>query len=206
MIGTDTISACTFRFRLWALSALIGLGNTACSQSYVVLLENDDGTVGKVHVTTNEGTTVLEKPREGDVIGGEAGKTFAVSEDQINKDFGSAISSSPKKPVSFYLYFGEVSSKLTRSSAADIPKIIGEIAKRPVPDISVIGHTDTVANEQYNERLSLKRAKLVASLLESFKLDVVKMIVEWHGEKNLLVLTPDDTDEPRNRRVEVTVR
>ena len=30
--------------------------------------------------------------------------------------------------------------------------------------------------------------------------------VTSHGEKNLLVSTPDETEEPRNRRVEVTVR
>jgi outer membrane protein OmpA-like peptidoglycan-associated protein len=206
MIGSNKTSSVLGRFLLWSLSAFIGVGLIACSKPYVVLLDNDDGTIGKVKVTTNEGTTVLEKPREGAVIGGEAGKTFTVSEDQINKDFGSAISSSPKKPVSFYLYFGEGSAKLTHSSAADIPKIIEEIGKRPVPDISVIGHTDTVADEQYNERLSLKRAKSVASLLDNVKLDVVKVIVECHGEKNLLVPTPDDTDEPRNRSVEVTVR
>lgn len=194
------------RLRLWVFSALIGLSIIACSQSYVVLLENDDGTVGKVKVTTNEGTTVLEKPREGDVIGGEAGKTFAVSEDQINKDFGSAISASPKKPVSFYLYFKGGTTELTHLSAADIPRIIEEISNRPVPDISIIGHTDTVGSEQYNKKLSLKRAKSVATLLDNAKHDAVNVIMEWHGEKNPLVSTPDGTDEPRNRRVEVTVR
>jgi len=34
----------------------------------------------------------------------------------------------------------------------------------------------------------------------------VPLSVESHGERNLLVATPDETDEPRNRCVEVTLR
>jgi outer membrane protein OmpA-like peptidoglycan-associated protein len=148
----------------------------------------------------------LEKPRAGTVIGGEPGKTFEVSEEQINKDFGAALSASPKKSISFYLYFKEGGARLTPASAADIPKIIAEINRRPAPDISLIGHTDTVGDEKDNARLSLERAKSVVSMLSQVKLDADKVVVESHGEKNLLVPTPDETGEPRNRMVEVTVR
>lgn len=194
------------RLYLSALSAILGLGLNACSQPYVVLLPDDDGSVGKVQVTTKEGATVLEKPREAAVIGGEAGKTFEVTEEKINEDFGSALSASPKKPLSFYLYFEGGGAQLTEESAADIPRILEEIGSRSAPDISIIGHTDTKGSDEINERLSLERAKSVAAMLEEAKLDLDKMVVESHGEKNLLVKTPDDTDEPRNRRVEVTVR
>jgi len=32
------------------------------------------------------------------------------------------------------------------------------------------------------------------------------VVVESHGKRNLLVPTPDETPEPRNRRVEITIR
>ena len=32
------------------------------------------------------------------------------------------------------------------------------------------------------------------------------LAIESHGERNLLVPTPDDTAEPGNRRVEITLR
>jgi peptidoglycan-associated lipoprotein len=186
-------------------AAAIGSAIAGCSQSYVVLLD-DEGTTGKVQLTTKEGTTVLDKPREGAALGGESGKTFTVSEEQINKDFGSALSASPKKPVSFYLYFVGGGAELTEASQADIPKILAEIGKRPAPDISVIGHTDTVGKDEDNERLSLERAKMVAEMLAGAKLGADRIVVESHGEKNLLIPTPDNTEEPRNRRVEVVVR
>lgn len=206
MFKTNNMSGYISRLQLGALAAIIGLGLNACSQPYVVLLPDEDGSIGKVQVTTKEGVTVLEKPREGTVIGGEAGKTFEVSEEQINKDFGSALSASPKKSISFYLYFEGGGASLTKASAADIPKIIEEIGRRPAPDISIIGHTDTVGDEKDNARLSLERAKSVVSILSQAKLDADKVVVDSHGEKNLLVPTPDETDEPRNRMVEVTVR
>ena len=37
-------------------------------------------------------------------------------------------------------------------------------------------------------------------------LDASLMVVTSHGEADLLVPTPDETPEPRNRRVEIAVR
>ena len=179
----------------------------ACSQSYVVLLAEDDGSLGKVHVTTQQGTTVLENNQEAVGLGKEVGKTFAVSEEQIKEDFGSALAASPQKPLSYYLYFEGGTATLTPESKADVPKIIEEIVRRrPAVDISIIGHTDTVGDDQLNAKLSLERAQSVAALFLEAMPDAGKVKVDSHGEKNLLIPTPDNTDEAKNRRVEVTVR
>ena len=73
-------------------------------------------------------------------------------------------------------------------------------------NVSVIGHTDTVASEKTNEELSLKRAQFVADLLKNKGLKIHALNIEWHGKRNLLVKTPDNTPEAKNRRVEVSVR
>ena len=187
--------------------ATIVLGLAACaSPSYVVLLPNEDGTTGKVLVSGRDGTTLLEKHHDGTAIGGPVGKTFVVSDDKIAKDFGAALAASPKKPFSFLLYFETAGAKLTPESQAEIPKILEEISKRPAPDISIIGHTDTVGSDDDNASLGLRRARLVADLIDSAKFEAVRVTVDSHGEKNLLLPTPDNTPEPRNRRVEVMVR
>jgi outer membrane protein OmpA-like peptidoglycan-associated protein len=72
--------------------------------------------------------------------------------------------------------------------------------------MSVIGHSDTVGKAEVNEALSLKRAQTVADLIKSQGLQVDTLSVESHGKRNLLVPTPDETPEPRNRRVEISVR
>jgi outer membrane protein OmpA-like peptidoglycan-associated protein len=70
----------------------------------------------------------------------------------------------------------------------------------------VTGHTDTVGSAESNERLALDRAEAIRAELLRVGLDRDLIEVRSHGETELLVPTPDNTDEPRNRRVEVKVR
>lgn len=197
----------------WAVTAAVGVAGCAspplppASASYLVLLADDDGTVGKVNISTARGTTVLEKAREGALFAGPAGEVFEVSQERINRDFGSALAASPAKPVSFLLYFAVGGTRLSAESEGEVAKIIAAIAARPAADVSVIGHTDTTGSNEDNEKLSLERARAVAELIDrSHRLAAGNVVVESHGKKNLLVATPDNTPEARNRRVEVTVR
>ena len=188
--------------------ALIVLAVAGCANpSYVALLDNGDGTTGRVQATTPKGTTLLDKPRQATRFAGPSGESFEISQEKLSKDFGAALAASPKKPVTFLLYFETGGGKLSAESEAHIPKILDEVAARPVPDISVIGHTDTAGDDAANEKLGLERARLVAELIiRNNKMAATKISVESHGEKNPLVPTPDNTNEPRNRRVEVTIR
>jgi outer membrane protein OmpA-like peptidoglycan-associated protein len=72
--------------------------------------------------------------------------------------------------------------------------------------MSVIGHSDTQGAAEANENLALQRATAIAQQLRDLGLANTVLSVESHGERNLLVATPDETAEPRNRRVEITLR
>jgi outer membrane protein OmpA-like peptidoglycan-associated protein len=178
----------------------------AFSSSYLVLQENADGSTGQVSLTTAQGETVLAKARQATRLTGPAGETFEASAEKINQDFRQAQAARPVRPVTYVLNFESGGSKLTPESELAITRILNEISHRDVPDVSVVGHTDTAGDANVNEKLGLERARLVAQRLAFSKLDPSKIAIESHGEKNLLVATPDDTPEPRNRRVEVTVR
>jgi outer membrane protein OmpA-like peptidoglycan-associated protein len=175
-------------------------------KSYLVLLENDDGSIGRVQLTTAQGTTNLATAGQATRLHGAAGDTFEVSAAKIKQDFGSSLAASPQKPTTYLLYFEAGGAKLTPESQAEVNKIQDEINNRPVPDISIIGHTDTAGDADANEKLGFDRARFVAKLLAATKVDAGKIALESHGKKNLLIPTPDNTSEPRNRRVEVTVR
>ncbi|MCX5819382.1 MAG: OmpA family protein [Deltaproteobacteria bacterium] len=95
---------------------------------------------------------------------------------------------------------------LTDESQALIPAILDAAMNHPVPDVSVIGHTDTVGNTEANEKLGLQRAQSVAEIIKRAGLQVHDLTIASHGKRNLLVATPDNTPEPKNRRVEITVR
>ena len=176
------------------------------SASYVVLLNNSDGSTGQIKLTTRAGESVLATAGQAARLAGPPGQMFEINRAKISRDFGAAMDSRPPKPVSFMLYFLPGGARLMPESEADVKKVLSEIVARPVPDISIIGHTDTAGDAQVNLRLGLERARYVAGLLANASLDRRNVAVESHGEKNLLIPTPDNTPEPRNRRVEVTVR
>ena len=190
--------------RALATVALVAL--TGCAQNYVVLLPDEDGTLGKVTVTSAQRTTLLDQKSQGAYIGGVGGGTFTLSDADLAKDFGAALAASPRKPASYLLYFETGQAVLTEAAQADFPVIQKDIAHRPGADISVIGHTDTVGGAQANYELGLTRAKMVSELIRDAGISADRLSIESHGERNLLVKTPDETDEPRNRRVEVIVR
>lgn len=190
----------TISFAIAASLALSG-----CAKSYLVLLEDHDGSTGKVTFTSGGQETLVEQAGYGAAL--DNSKTvFKIEQSQINKDFAKALASEPVRPEIFLLYFETGGTKLTPESAALIPQIISAANHHPAADISVIGHTDTAGDAKRNEILAKDRANQVSRLFDPAKLDVKEITVTSHGEKNLLVNTPDDTDEPKNRRVEVTIR
>jgi outer membrane protein OmpA-like peptidoglycan-associated protein len=66
------------------------------------------------------------------------------------------------------------------------------------------GHTDTVGSRDSNKALSNQRAaRVVDYLVGNFHLDRGRLQPIGMGEDDLLIPTPDQTPEPRNRRVVV---
>lgn len=66
----------------------------------------------------------------------------------------------------------------------------------------VEGHTDTVGGRDFNKALSDRRAVTVAQYLSNtFHIDPARLQPVGMGEDGLMVPTPAQTNEPRNRRV-----
>ncbi|WP_341678088.1 OmpA family protein [Niveibacterium sp. SC-1] len=184
------------------LMTLSGCASTP--KSYVVLLPSPDGSVGKVIVSGAQGEQVLDQAGQTAPLDGSAARQ-APAKEQIDKDFADAVAARPKLPVHYLVYFG-TGTALTPDSLALIPQIVVEARSRAAVDVSVIGHTDTIQTAEYNEQLALNRAKAVVDLLKARGLNANSISVESHGKRNLLVPTPDNTYEPRNRRVEISIR
>jgi outer membrane protein OmpA-like peptidoglycan-associated protein len=70
----------------------------------------------------------------------------------------------------------------------------------------VIGHTDRAGDEIANDQLSLQRAERLKGDLVGQGIPASMIRSAGRGERELLVPTDDGVDEPRNRRVEISVR
>jgi OOP family OmpA-OmpF porin len=89
-------------------------------------------------------------------------------------------------------------------------EIVGEAAQnaRRVSStrIEVAGHADRSGTPQYNQRLSQRRAEVVASELVARGISREEIGVTAFGESRPLVPTADGVREPQNRRVEIVLR
>lgn len=190
-----------------ACAALLTALLTACAgpQSYVALLPSPDGSLGKVVVQGQRGEQVLTKAQQGTLLDGSK-PPFDVSNEQLQRDFGAAMKARPAVPEQFLLYFETGGSELTAESKALLQRIVQSAQARPSVDMSVIGHSDTQGAADANVALALARATAIAEQLRGLGLSSTTMAIESHGERNLLVPTPDETAEPRNRRVEISLR
>jgi peptidoglycan-associated lipoprotein len=180
----------------------------------VVLLPDDEGgKTGRAIVASNKapttgGSVELAKPREATIVGINHAPTrgTVMSEDEIKREFGSLLATLPPPAQHFTLYFRFQSDELTAESRALVPEILRAVKNRPLPEVDVTGHTDTTGSSTSNFELGLKRATMVRGLLTDAGLDPSSIEVTSHGEAVLLVKTADNTYEPRNRRVEITIR
>ncbi len=112
----------------------------------------------------------------------------------------------PPPVARFTLYFIEGTTRLTAESEPELKKVFAEVGRRAGAEVQITGHTDTVGSEGDNDILSLKRAREIREALIAQGLNPTISRAVGRGERELLAPTPDNTAEPRNRRVEITVR
>lgn len=189
---------------LLAASAMLLLGG--CVSERVVLLPAPDGRPTAITVRDSRGEVVLDEPFAGVERRGNEFKTLKSSEAEVEAKFGAALAAQPKRPRSFIVYFEGGSDILTAASAAELLAIKREIAERPASEVMVIGHTDTVGSTDANDKLSQKRAAAVREILVAAGVPAQKIETAGRGERELLVKSDDEVAEPKNRRVEISVR
>jgi len=174
----------------------------------IVLLPDASGKTGAIIVSSEGTDLVLSRPHQAVVVeqGSAPGTPFIMQSAEAKSVAEPALKALPAPPRQFILYFQHASADLTPQSSAMIRQVIETIRERAPVDISVVGHTDTVGEKDYNYRLSYKRARAVADLLVANGVDGSILDITSHGKDNPLIPTGDQVHEPRNRRVEVTVR
>jgi len=197
--------------RIGAICFVVLLLSAACvcrQKATVFLLPDDQGKTGSIVVSGTGGERVLSEPLQSvNVSAGAApGKPFVLTDKEVRAQVGPALDALPTRPLQFLLYFHHDSDELTKESIEKLPEVLRSIRERGPVDISVVGHTDTVGDKAYNHQLSLRRARAVAALLTGKGVDPNSLDITSHGKDNPLVPTGDQVPEPRNRRVEVTVR
>lgn len=196
--------------RLAALLVVVSSGLGGCATSgpdLVVLLPDKQGKTGTVIVQGKKESAILNTAyasaqtlSDGTVRGGR------ISPNEVKDIFAGALAAQPPRPISFTLYFESGNDEFTEQSRQEVKRLLAEMARRQAPEISVIGHTDLVGPDPSNDALSLQRAVRVRSILVGMGISAERIMTAGRGKREPLVPTADGVAEPRNRRVEISVR
>jgi outer membrane protein OmpA-like peptidoglycan-associated protein len=176
----------------------------------IVLLPKPNGQIGGVIVRSLDGgdELLLKTAYAGAHIGNPGGKVQSLTydADRVKQEFGAVITALPSRPATFMLYFLEAKDELTPASESEVTRIFAELKSRPDPEIWVIGHTDAVGTVYYNDQLSLQRAERVRDELVRRGIPADSIEVAGRGKREPLIPTSEGISEPKNRRVEISVR
>ena len=188
---------------------LAGLLLTGCAPTTtLILMPDEDGRVGSVTARSGDDFRVLDQayarvstsrvpllPPSSD----------ALSEAEVNATYDSLLKAQPLPARAFSVYFSRGSADLADKARALVPEIISGIRARAPAAITIIGHTDTTGPEAFNTRLARERALTVEKVLRAGLPARARVRIRSFGTRGLIVPTPPDVDEPRNRVVEILI-
>jgi len=193
------------------LVALAALAGCARSRSLVVLLPDPDGQVGAIRVETSQGFIALDKSYQAVAVteNKTPESTRLMTRQEVDVTFDRALATEASQRFRFKkqtFYCRRNSTDLTPESEPELPKAIQRLVATPPEEIFVVGHADRVGTESYNQQLSHKRALVVKRALVSNGINSKVIVVSFLGESKPRIVTPDEVEEPRNRRVELILK
>jgi outer membrane protein OmpA-like peptidoglycan-associated protein len=194
--------------RIVALCALLSFGGCGLPANVVVLVPNEDGSVGAISVASNQTEHRLSTPYAADETDARRKATgvFTTDEKTVETEFAGALAGTPRKPLTFVIYFANGETAVESRSADTLHAAIEAARNTRFPDISVVGHSDAVGDDHANLVLSMFRARAIRADLIDGGVSETVVAVDYHGANDPRVQRPRGVPEPENRRVEVTIR
>jgi outer membrane protein OmpA-like peptidoglycan-associated protein len=192
--------------RIALVLVLLLLASCSSRQSLFVVLPNPDGTSGAVTIEDGRMSVELDHPYAAGEVRGGVAAPVTVNQAQVQQIFGNALAAQPVPPSHFVLYFEKDSDTLTPKSQLQYRDVFSDIKLRKVYEVEVIGNTDTLGSQPHNQQLSMSRAEMIRDRLVRDGISSKSISVAGRGQLDLAVPTDDQVAEPRNRRVEITVR
>jgi peptidoglycan-associated lipoprotein len=141
-----------------------------------------------------------------DSVGSIGGTTTQVSpgsdtKDQWIEEGPEALSDPNLTPV----YFGFDADELDAQAKATIAKNAKYLLANPKLGLVLRGHTDTRGTPEYNLALGSRRAQAVKDALTAAGVSAIHVETVSFGEEVPVAGTDDESENPRNRRVEFFV-
>ena len=109
----------------------------------------------------------------------------------------------PPAPQQFIIYFGFDKCNITPEADGVLNEAASAAKTQGAVKVLIVGHTDTMGSNEYNQRLSECRSGAAKSNLVGKGIDAGAISTSGRGEGELMVKTDDSVKEPQNRRATI---
>jgi outer membrane protein OmpA-like peptidoglycan-associated protein len=201
-----------FGFAIIVSAALAGSGCKSLSKSQkgVLIGAGAGGAVG-AGVGKAAGNTALGAII-GATVGGVAGGIIGKKMDKQAEEISSIPGAEVKRVgeginVTFEsgVLFGYDKHNVTSDAESKLNELAEILNKYPETYVLVEGHTDAAGTDDYNENLSERRARAVASYLRSRNVKEGRVKTAWYGERQPKFSNENESERAKNRRVEFAI-
>ena len=149
----------------------------------------------------------------GGAIGGTAGALIGKKMDKQAKEIETTIPGAEVIPagegiiVKFDsgLLFDFGKASLSTAAKQNIDNLAASLNKYPNTDILVVGHTDDVGSDSFNDNLSVQRANSVVAYAQSKGVNMGRLQASGKGESGPIASNDTDDGRAQNRRVEIVI-
>lgn len=150
----------------------------------------------------------------GGVIGGVAGNVIGNKMDKQAKEIKDTLPGAEVERVGdgikitmneSIVTFAFDSSDLTSLAKTNLDKLTQVLVNNPDTNINIYGHTDSKGADDYNQKLSERRANSVRSYLMSKGISSNRLFALGEGEAMPVASNDTDAGRAKNRRVEFAI-
>jgi outer membrane protein OmpA-like peptidoglycan-associated protein len=103
------------------------------------------------------------------------------------------------------LLFDYGKTDLKESNKVDLQTFATTLKQYVDTDLLIVGHTDNVGSESFNQTLSEKRASAVSNYLGSLGISYSRLKIEGKGELQPVASNETEDSRTQNRRVEIAI-
>jgi outer membrane protein OmpA-like peptidoglycan-associated protein len=211
--------------RSWAGILAVGVALAGCADGSRPFTHTESGAmigavggavVGAMAYKKNRTKGAVVGAVGGGLAGGAVGAYMDSQKRDLEKNLGPEIQSGnarveklPNDVVRITMTsqtaFQTDSSSIKPGFHSTMDKLADVMLRYGKTTLTIVGHTDNVGTNDYNQKLSERRALSVAQYLESRRVDAMRLATAGKGETQPAANNSSESGRQENRRVEIYV-
>jgi outer membrane protein OmpA-like peptidoglycan-associated protein len=205
--------------RLHALAALLVVGSMGMGGCASLNKKEEGAIIGAAAggaiggVIGNQTGSTAKGAIIGAVVGGTAGAIIGHQMDQQAKELSQNIKGATVERVgegiqvtfASGLLFAFDSDQIQPAAGTNLSELASSLQKYPDSQLLIVGHTDNVGDDAYNQSLSQRRSNSAATYLAAQGVARTRLAATGKGESEPVTTNETDAGRQQNRRVEVAI-